>query len=106
MRLWRQQRALADSAHHKLQMPNTKSQRNPKIQTPSFSSCRSTRGIGVSLVFVAWLLVFPSVRAEDKAVSFYSDVMPVFKRSCTGCHHPGKLKGQLDLTTYEAAIKG
>jgi WD40 repeat protein len=45
-------------------------------------------------------------RAEDKPVSFYKDVMPVFKKSCTGCHHPGKLKGQLDLTTYEAAIKG
>ncbi len=46
------------------------------------------------------------LRAEDKPVSFYNDVVPIFKRSCNGCHHPGKLKGQLDLTTYEALVKG
>jgi dipeptidyl aminopeptidase/acylaminoacyl peptidase len=44
--------------------------------------------------------------AADKPVSFYNDVIPVFKRSCSGCHHPGKLKGQLDLTTYDAFKKG
>jgi WD40 repeat protein len=47
-----------------------------------------------------------TVLAEDKPVSYYTDLMPIFKRSCTGCHHPGKLKGQLDLTTYEAFKKG
>jgi WD40 repeat protein len=44
--------------------------------------------------------------AADKPVSYYNDIVPVFKRSCTGCHHPGKLKGQLDMTTYEAFKKG
>ena len=44
--------------------------------------------------------------ADEKPVSFFNDVVPIFKKSCNGCHHPGKLKGQLDLTTYEAAIKG
>jgi WD40 repeat protein len=44
--------------------------------------------------------------AEEKSVSFFNDVVPIFKKSCNGCHHPGKLKGQLDLTTYDAAIKG
>src|SRR5262245_37482977 len=44
--------------------------------------------------------------AADKPVSFYNDIIPVFKRSCSGCHHPGKLKGQLDLTTYDAVKKG
>src|SRR5262249_10654846 len=44
--------------------------------------------------------------AADKPVSFYNDIIPVFKRSCSGCHHPGKLKGQLDLTTYDAFKKG
>jgi len=39
-------------------------------------------------------------------VSYYKDIVPVFKRSCSGCHHPGKLKGQLDLTTFEAFKKG
>src|SRR5437667_11777986 len=44
--------------------------------------------------------------AETKPVSYYQDVVPIFKRSCTGCHHPGKLKGQLDLTTFAAFQKG
>src|ERR1041385_5100460 len=44
--------------------------------------------------------------AETNHVSFYNDVYPLFKRSCTGCHHPGKLKGQLDLTAYPAFLKG
>ena len=45
--------------------------------------------------------------ADDaRPVSYYHDVVPVLKRSCTGCHHPGKLKGELDLTAYEAFKKG
>src|SRR5437867_344263 len=48
-----------------------------------------------------------SSRGEDsKPVSYFNDVVPIFKRSCTGCHHPGKLKGDLDLTTYPAVQKG
>lgn len=44
--------------------------------------------------------------AEEKPVSYYNDVVPILKRSCTGCHHPGKLKGELDLTTHAAFKKG
>jgi hypothetical protein len=44
--------------------------------------------------------------AEEKPVSYYNDVVPILKRSCTGCHHPGKLKGDLDLTTHAAFKKG
>ena len=47
-----------------------------------------------------------SARAEEKKVSYYKELVPIFKRSCTGCHHPGKLKGELDLTTYAAFKKG
>ena len=56
--------------------------------------------------FILLLLSAVSVAAEDKPVSYYKDLVPVLKRSCTGCHHPGKLKGQLDLTTYESLKKG
>ena len=44
--------------------------------------------------------------AAPKPVSYYHDLVPVLKRSCTGCHHPGKLKGEIDLTTYTAFLKG
>ena len=49
------------------------------------------------------LLVLP-VFAEP--VSYYRQIVPIFKRSCNGCHHPGKLKGDLDLTTHAAILKG
>ena len=51
--------------------------------------------------FAAWAAV-----AAEKPVSYYGDLTPILKRSCTGCHHPGKLKGELDLTTYTAFLKG
>jgi len=43
---------------------------------------------------------------EAKPLSYYHDVVPILKQSCTGCHHPAKLKGELDLTTYGAFQKG
>ena len=52
------------------------------------------------------LTLAPGLSGADKPVSFYGDLVPVLKRSCNGCHHPGKLKGQLDLTSYEAFKKG
>ncbi|MBI3850130.1 MAG: hypothetical protein HY298_07555 [Verrucomicrobia bacterium] len=54
------------------------------------------------------MLLCPSLgrAADSKPVSYYGEVFPIFKRSCNGCHHPGKLKGELDLTTYAAFQKG
>lgn len=53
------------------------------------------------------VLVLASAFADDqKPVSYYNEVVPIFKRSCTGCHHPGKLKGQLDITTHASLKKG
>jgi hypothetical protein len=58
-----------------------------------------------ALVSIVLLVGLPASAAE-KPVSYYNDVVPIFKRSCTGCHHPGKLKGQLDMTSYEQLKKG
>src|SRR5215208_6105637 len=60
----------------------------------------------VIALFATVLGAFVARGAEEKPVSFYRDLTPVLKRSCTGCHHPGKLKGELDLTTYPAFFKG
>src|SRR5437763_9099402 len=57
-------------------------------------------------LFLFALLLAPTARAEDKPASYYHDLVPILKRSCTGCHHPGKLKGDLDLTTHAAIKKG
>jgi WD40 repeat protein len=61
---------------------------------------------GVLIIGLLALLLASSLQAEDKKVSFYKEVVPIFKRSCNGCHHPGKLKGELDLTTYTSFKKG
>src|SRR5438876_672627 len=52
------------------------------------------------------LLAFRAAGEEPKPVSYFHDLIPIFKRSCTGCHHPGKLKGELDLTSFAAFQKG
>src|SRR6266404_1929199 len=53
-----------------------------------------------------FLLTFRTDGEEPKPVSYFHDLRPIFKRSCTGCHHPGKLKGELDLTSFGAFQKG
>jgi mono/diheme cytochrome c family protein len=64
-----------------------------------------SRAAGWALVLVAGAGV-ASAAEKEKPASYYHEIVPIFKRSCSGCHHPGKLKGQLDLTTYEAFKKG
>jgi mono/diheme cytochrome c family protein len=41
-----------------------------------------------------------------KPVSFEHEVSPILQASCAGCHQPGKLKGGLDLTTYQGLAAG
>lgn len=55
---------------------------------------------------VAALLLAGPLVAAPSPVSFHKEIAPILRRSCNGCHHPGKLKGNLDLTTYEAFQKG
>ncbi|MHB8524376.1 MAG: c-type cytochrome domain-containing protein [Limisphaerales bacterium] len=66
------------------------------------------RNPATTVLFVLGCCVLPLVgAAEDaKPASYFHDVVPILKRSCTGCHHPAKLKGDLDLTTYAVLQKG
>lgn len=78
------------------------------MKTHRYRYLKPSLGLSASApVFVLALALWarPGQSAE-KAVSYYQDLVPMFKRSCTGCHHPAKLKGQLDLTTYDAFKKG
>ena len=67
-------------------------------------------GNGIAgFVFGAFVCaVFPlaGFAGDAGSVSYYHDLVPILKRSCTGCHHPGKLKGELDVTTFAAFQKG
>ena len=57
----------------------------------------------VTLIVLA--LTTPA-RADEKAVSFEKDVMPIFKASCISCHKADKKKGKLDMSTYADLRKG
>lgn len=54
------------------------------------------------------VLLVPGTGGADpvKPVSYSRDLVPILKRSCNGCHHPGKKKGDLDLTTFSTLQKG
>src|SRR5688500_18962391 len=51
-------------------------------------------------------ICFPALAADDKPVSFHNDLRPIFNASCNACHKPEKTKGDLDMTTYAALLKG
>mgnify|MGYP003337664593 FL=1 len=54
------------------------------------------------------LLLALVIRAAgaERPVSFSSEVRPILRRSCTGCHQPSKAKGGLDLSTHAALLRG
>src|SRR5688500_5968915 len=47
-----------------------------------------------------------SLRAQEKPVSYHKDIKPLFTSACNGCHRPEKSKGDLDMTTFAALMKG
>lgn len=57
------------------------------------------------LVFAGWVNG-AWASADDGAVSFHRDVLPVLRINCIACHKPGKTKGGLDLTTHAALLSG
>ena len=58
-----------------------------------------------TLTLIVLALTSPA-RADEKAVSFEKDVMPIFKASCISCHKADKKKGKLDMSTYADLMKG
>jgi hypothetical protein len=59
----------------------------------------------VRLLIVSFLVAC-GLAEDAKPASYYYEVVPILKRSCSGCHHPGKLKGELDVTTHAMLKKG
>lgn len=57
-------------------------------------------------IFTAVFLSGPSASGAEGSISFTHEVMPILKRSCAGCHEPGKKKGKLDVTSFAALSAG
>ena len=59
------------------------------------------------LLITAVLALSAAVRAhaQDK-VTYQDQVLPLIQNHCARCHDPDKKKGDLDLTSYNGALKG
>lgn len=44
--------------------------------------------------------------AHAAAPNYEDHIRPIFENTCFNCHNPDKQKGDLDLTTYSAAMRG
>jgi hypothetical protein len=58
-------------------------------------------GVALGLSLAGALLA-----AEGKKVTYEDDVLPIFRDNCLKCHNPDKQKGDLDLSSFSAALKG
>ncbi len=56
--------------------------------------------------FCSLALAGTALAADAKKVTYEDDVLPIFRDNCLKCHNPDKQKGDLDLTSFSAAIKG
>lgn len=53
------------------------------------------------------LLALAATNSLQAAAPNYEDhIRPIFENACFNCHNPDKQKGDLDLTTYSAAMRG
>lgn len=63
-----------------------------------------------ALILLCIFLCSPSVIADghvkEKPVSYYTQIVPILKRSCQGCHHPGDPNGDLIVTAYDELKRG
>ena len=60
------------------------------------------------LLCISSLSVTSVLRAEDvvaKPVSFHSDVMPIFRANCLGCHQGAKQRGEYVMTQFDALLR-
>ncbi len=66
----------------------------------------SARAVAILWVSAGLTLALPVLCAAPGTVSYTRDVAPLFRLNCNGCHHPGKEKGGVDLTSVASILKG
>ncbi|MCA9039940.1 MAG: hypothetical protein KDA65_06270, partial [Planctomycetaceae bacterium] len=45
-------------------------------------------------------------QTEEKPVSFYKQIVPIFQANCYGCHQPAKAQGEYEMTSFANLLKG
>src|ERR1700758_1856593 len=62
------------------------------------------KSLGWSVASLLILLAFTAV-AEEK-VTYQDQILPLIEANCSKCHNADKKKADLDLTSYQGALKG
>lgn len=75
------------------------------VLTLGRSASRRVKETIRAVALVGVLVLEHHAWAADQPVSWWKDINPIFKRSCNGCHHPGKLKGEVDTSSYSGFAK-
>lgn len=70
----------------------------PAPRSPS----RRLGSLGLGLLIGTGVAALPALGE----VSYHREIAPLFADHCRGCHHPGKRKGDLDLSTPAALMQG
>jgi WD40 repeat protein len=65
--------------------------------------CLQHSVLGVAILAFA---IFTQTVPGQAKISYHKQIAPLLRANCTGCHHPGKLKGELDLSSYAGFAKG
>ena len=58
-----------------------------------------------SIALAGALLAGLQTQAADK-VTYEDHVLPILRNACLKCHNPDKMRADLDLSTYNALMKG
>src|SRR3954468_22077154 len=74
-----------------------KSMRNPRLQI--YSQWRPA-------LWLSCVLLLSSRAVAQEKVTYQDHVLALIENNCAKCHNPDKKKGDLDLTSYTASLKG
>ncbi|MDE0735657.1 MAG: hypothetical protein OSB47_07530, partial [Pirellulaceae bacterium] len=75
---------------------------------------RSRTLLSIIFILSATCLVSPIQAAEepakstenDKHISYYDQIRPIFQRHCQGCHQPAKPNGKYVMTSFDKLLAG
>lgn len=76
------------------------------IGEPNASAAANAKASAPAQRAPAPAAAFGPAAAPEIVALFKDRVLPIFEESCKSCHHPGRTRGGLDITTREALLKG
>src|SRR3954465_6901247 len=68
-------------------------------------SWEAVRSVPADIVFFVLFCCASRVWAEEK-VTYQDNILPLIETHCSKCHNSDKRKADLDLTSYQGALKG